>query len=97
MRINVYAEELRNEVEVITKKAENTGITFYGIRVYLESPSCLHNTEKDNDRSAITFWVPWTKIDGHDFNLVLDTLKEMWLKLEGTKSDYINKRMRGEL
>jgi hypothetical protein len=44
--------------------------TFYGVRVFLESPSVLHHSPDDDDRSAITFWVPWTKADGHDFALV---------------------------
>lgn len=58
MRINVYSQELTKEVVVISKKADDTGITYYGIRLYLHSPNLLHHTEQDDDRSAITFWIP---------------------------------------
>lgn len=66
MRVNVYAEEVTTEVEMIKKTAE-TGITFYGVRFYLKSPEDLHQGKDDDDRSAITLWVPWTNAEGHDF------------------------------
>ena len=58
MRINVYSQELTKEVTVVNKKAVDTGITYHGIRLYLHSPDLLHHTEEDDDRSAITFWIP---------------------------------------
>lgn len=58
MRINVYSQELTQEVEVVSKKAQDTGITYHGIRLYLHSPDLLHHTKDDDDRSAITFWIP---------------------------------------
>ena len=60
MRINVYSQELTKEVACISKKAD-TGITYYGIRLYLASPEILHHTPEDDDRSAITFWIPHAK------------------------------------
>lgn len=54
MRINIYAEELTDEVEEVTKVVGDR--TFYGIRVYLKSAPELHDTDDDDDRSAITFW-----------------------------------------
>lgn len=27
----------------------------------------LHHNQTDDDRSAITFWVPWTELDGNNF------------------------------
>jgi hypothetical protein len=56
MRINLYEEELTDEVRVVSKTAENTGITYYGTRFYIKSPQELHNTDNDDDRSAVTFW-----------------------------------------
>lgn len=56
MRINVYDEEITWEVVAVTKTAADTGITFTGLRLYLESPDVLHHTADDDDRSAITFW-----------------------------------------
>lgn len=58
MRINVYSQELTKEVTLVSKKAADTGITYHGVRLYLHSPDLLHHTEKDDDRSAITFWIP---------------------------------------
>ena len=58
MRINVYSQELTKELKIIRKKAEDTGITYCGVRMYLASPDILHHTEEDDDRSAITFWIP---------------------------------------
>lgn len=61
MRINIYSQELTKEVALVGK--ETTGedgnpVTYYGVRMYLASPDILHHTEDDDDRSAITFWIP---------------------------------------
>lgn len=58
MRINVYSQELTDEVTLVSATAKDTGITYYGVRLYLASPDVLHHTEDDDDRSAITFWIP---------------------------------------
>jgi hypothetical protein len=67
MRINVYSQELTKEIQLVEKMAEDTHITYYGIRLYLASPDILHHTADDDDRSAITFWIPnaqsFTKYD----------------------------------
>jgi hypothetical protein len=60
MRINIYSQELTKEVKLVSKKAD-TGITYYGVRMYLASPDILHHTPDDDDRSAITFWLPNNK------------------------------------
>lgn len=76
MRINVYGEELSTETELVTKTVTDDKFgtrTFYGVRMYLKSPPELHSDPADDDRSAITFWVPWTRLEGHEF-LVLDDL-----------------------
>jgi hypothetical protein len=57
MRLNVYSQELTKEVELVSKVAD-TGIRYYGIRIYLASPEILHHSLEDDDRSAITFWIP---------------------------------------
>jgi hypothetical protein len=57
LRINVYSQELTDEVALVSKKAD-TGITYFGARMYLASPDILHFTPEDDDRSAITFWIP---------------------------------------
>ena len=58
MRINIYSQELTKEVGIVSKLADDTGITYFGVRMYLASPDILHHTEEDDDRSAITFWIP---------------------------------------
>lgn len=58
MRINIYSQELTKEVTTISKVAADTGTTYHGIRLYLHSPDLLHHTKEDDDRSAITFWIP---------------------------------------
>ncbi len=56
MRINLYEEELTDEVRLVQTTASNTGITYYDTRFYLKSAPELHATEEDDDRSAVTFW-----------------------------------------
>lgn len=71
MRINVYAEELPShpkDVEFVYKNVD--GRRFYGVRVYLKSTMELHHTDADDDRSAITFWVPWRKGANHHRELI---------------------------
>lgn len=57
MRINVYAQELTNEIH-IAEKTSNTGIIYYGAALILHSSPLLHHPPKDDDRSAVTFWLP---------------------------------------
>jgi hypothetical protein len=61
VRINIYAEELTDEVELVTKKVTDDEFgtrAFHGIRVFLKSPDDLHHSAADDDRSAVTFWIP---------------------------------------
>lgn len=55
MRVNVYNEEI-DSVEIVETVAENTGIKYYGLRLWLKSAPELHHTEEDDDRSAVTMW-----------------------------------------
>lgn len=57
MRINVYSQELTTEVNHIEKES-NTDKVYQGARLMLHSSEILHHTEDDDDRSAITFWLP---------------------------------------
>lgn len=85
MRINVYAEELTDETELVTKEVtdEKFGTrTFYGLRFYLKSPPELHHDPEDDDRSAITIWVPWTKAEGHKFTPVQFLLEDLLERLQ---------------
>lgn len=63
MRVNVYAEEITDRVEIIEKVVN--GETFTGVRFYLYLPAqsgqmrirgpFIHR-EGDDDSAAVTFW-----------------------------------------
>lgn len=55
MRVNVYNEELLDEVEVV-RITPRPNRTFIGVRFMLASSEKLHHTAEDDDRSAVTFW-----------------------------------------
>lgn len=57
MRINVYSQELTDEVNVIEKES-NTGIVYRAAQLVLHSSPMLHHPPEDDDRSAVTFWLP---------------------------------------
>lgn len=68
MRINIYSQELllggeaddtlwAPAVEPIVQTAD-TGVIYSAVRLYLHSSERLHHPPKDDDRSAITFWIP---------------------------------------
>ena len=56
MRVNVYAEEMTDRIEIIGKEIE--GQTFTGLRFYLELPVTIRFVHRpgDDDSSAVTFW-----------------------------------------
>lgn len=56
MRINVYEEELTDEVEVVWVEPR-PGVRYCGVRLLLESSDKLHHREGDDDRSAVTIWL----------------------------------------
>lgn len=57
MRINVYSQELTSEVKVIEKES-NTGLVYTAVQLMLHSSPTLHHPPADDDRSAVTFWLP---------------------------------------
>ncbi len=63
MRVNVYAEEITDRVEIVSKTID--GQVFTGVRFYLELPVTVAGGEvagpflhrqDDDDSSAVTFW-----------------------------------------
>lgn len=60
MRINIYSQELTDEVQVEEKRS-NTGLIYTAVRFMLHSSPMLHHPPKDDDRSAVTFWLPKSK------------------------------------
>lgn len=63
MRVNVYAEEMTDRVEVMRKSTADGSFT--GLRFYLELPATIGGEQYrgpfihrpgDDDSSAVTFW-----------------------------------------
>jgi hypothetical protein len=63
MRVNVYAEEMTERVEIISKEVD--GHVYTGVRFYLELPATVNGQQYqgpfehrpgDDDSSAVTFW-----------------------------------------
>lgn len=64
MRVNIYAEEMTDRIEIISKEVE--GHVFTGLRLFLELPVTMPDGQQakgpfihgpgDDDSSAITFW-----------------------------------------
>ncbi len=67
MRVNVYAEEMTDRIEIVEKVID--GDIFTGLRIYLELPVTIPtgdglckvrgpfiHREGDDDSSAVTFW-----------------------------------------
>ena len=57
MRINVYSQELTKEVALVEKTGAN-GDTHMGVRIFFDGSPRLSNGPGDDDRSAITYWLP---------------------------------------
>ncbi len=57
MRVNIYSQELTDEVVLISKES-NTGLTYSAVQLMLHSSPKLHHPPEDDDRSAVTFWLP---------------------------------------
>lgn len=78
MRTNVYAEELTGDTAVVTNEVtgeDGRVRKFYGVRFFLKSHQDLHHSADDDDRSAVTIWVPWTEEGGHNFMAVGQVLE----------------------
>lgn len=65
MRLNVYSQELildlsKDGEPELGLKPSNTGVGYSYVRLPLHSSPRLHHPPADDDRSAITFWLPKT-------------------------------------
>jgi len=57
MRINIYSQEQTSEVLLIAKES-NMGVVYHAVQFILHSSNLLHHPPEDDDRSAVTFWLP---------------------------------------
>lgn len=76
MRINVYSQELTGDVQ-FERKESNTGIIYHAVRMILHSSDRLHHPPADDDRSAITFWLPKSAARRDSLATVFDALAQM--------------------
>lgn len=83
MRINVYSQELTSEVIVIEKES-NTGLIYSAIQIILHSSDKLHHPPHDDDRSAVTFWLPKSRKRRAE---LADTFRRMALEVELAKPE----------
>ena len=74
MRINVYSQELTDEVIEISK-VSNTGIEYKAVQFVLHSSPMLHHPPADDDRSAVTFWLPQSERGLHQ---LMTALNKAW-------------------
>jgi hypothetical protein len=88
MRINVYSQELTPEVLGISKKS-NTGIEYKAVQFVLHSSKMLHHPPEDDDRSAVTFWLPQSERGLREFKNALATALDL-VDVEYQKLDTIN-------
>lgn len=83
MRINVYSQELTDEVKVIEKES-NTGLVYTAVQLMLHSSSMLHHPPEDDDRSAVTIWLPKSK-DRRE--LLAKTLERMAQEVRSARAE----------
>lgn len=68
MRLNVYSQELISDdhsgfiTESVEDRKADTGVIYSAVRLFLHSSSRLHEGGNDDDRSAVTFWLPKSPI-----------------------------------
>lgn len=58
MRVNVYGQELSRFVSLVTQENREKSQVFFGVRFALLSQPLESCVSEDDDRSAVTFWVP---------------------------------------
>jgi hypothetical protein len=73
MRVNVYSQELTSEVNVI-EKASNTGLIYSAVQIMLHSSPRLHHPPQDDDRSAVTFWLPKSRSGREELAKAFETM-----------------------
>jgi hypothetical protein len=74
MRVNIYSQELIGDAAVVSTTAD-TGEVYHGVRLFLHSSPRLHRRQDDDDRSAVTFWIP----DANSFSQI--SLAHLFMRL----------------
>jgi hypothetical protein len=82
MRINVYSQELTNETRLVAKKS-NTGVTYHAVQLMLHSSPILHHPPADDDRSAVTIWLPKSKARRQELSRTLTEMAYLVMTAPG--------------
>lgn len=77
MRINVYSQELTSEVILVAKES-NTGATYHAAQMVLHSSPMLHHPPMDDDRSAVTFWLPKSQARREEMAQAFERIAEIF-------------------
>jgi hypothetical protein len=77
MRVNVYSQELTSEV-IQVEKESGTGVVYHAAQLILRSSEALHHPPADDDRSAVTFWLPKSKARREEFARAFDRIAEVF-------------------
>lgn len=92
MRINVYSQELTSEVKMLSRAGEASGEprVYYAAQLMLHSSLRLHHPPQEDDRSAITFWLPKSRERREEVATAFERLAEIFrtapLETAGEKS-----------
>ena len=84
MRINIYSQELTSEVKMISKESDGTDplsmapITYHAAQLMLHSSPMLHHPPGDDDRSAVTFWLPKSKSRREEMAKAFERIAEIF-------------------
>lgn len=79
MRINVYSQELTAEV-IHVEKESNTGVVYHAAQLILHSSDKLHHPPEDDDRSAVTFWLPKSKQRREEMAFAFELIADIFRK-----------------
>lgn len=77
MRINVYSQELTDEVILVAKES-NTEVTYHAAQLILHSSEKLHHPPQDDDRSAVTFWLPKSQARREEIAKAFERIAEIF-------------------
>lgn len=77
MRINVYSQELTSEVILVSKES-NTATVYHAAQLILHSSPMLHHPPRDDDRSAVTFWLPKSKVRREEMAKAFERIAEIF-------------------
>ncbi len=83
MRINVYSQELTTETKLISKEsdgidASGSPIVYHAAQLMLHSSPMLHHPPQDDDRSAVTFWLPKSRARREEMAKAFERIAELF-------------------